>query len=90
MIIDGFHHQLPDTDAAETQEWLDSLDTVIQSDGQRRARYLMAKLIAHARAQNVDVPASVSTWRICPRRRRRYVSAMLFELSRSDATVVAS
>ena len=61
MIIDGFHHQLPDTDAAETQEWLDSLDTVIQSDGQRRARYLLAKLIAHARGQNVDVPASVST-----------------------------
>ena len=61
MIIDGFHHQIPDTDLAETQEWLDSLDTVIQSDGQRRAQFLLTKMISHARAQNVGVPASVST-----------------------------
>ena len=61
MIIDGFHHQIPDTDNAETQEWLDSLDTVIQSDGQRRAQFLLTKMISHARAQNVGVPASVST-----------------------------
>ena len=27
-IDDGFVHQLPDTDPAETQEWLDSLDAV--------------------------------------------------------------
>jgi pyruvate dehydrogenase E1 component len=61
MIIDGFHHQIPDTDNEETQEWLDSLDTVIQSDGQRRAQFLLTRMISHARAQNVGVPASVST-----------------------------
>ncbi|MDJ0960120.1 MAG: pyruvate dehydrogenase (acetyl-transferring), homodimeric type [Acidimicrobiia bacterium] len=61
MMIDGFHHQIPDSDPEETQEWLDSLDTMIESDGQQRARFMMARLIAHARAQNVDVPASVST-----------------------------
>ncbi len=61
MIIDGFTHQLPDTDPAETQEWLDSLDTVISSEGNARAQFLMAKLIERARSQNVGVPASVST-----------------------------
>ncbi len=61
MIIDGFHHQIPDTDPDETDEWLDSLDTVIKGDGQRRARYLMTRMIAHARSQNIEVPASVST-----------------------------
>ncbi len=61
MIIDGFHRQIPDSDPEETLEWLDSLDTMIESDGQQRARFIMARLIAHARAQNVDVPASVST-----------------------------
>ncbi len=61
MIIDGFTHQLPDTDPGETSEWLESLDTVISASGHSRAQFLMAKLIERARAQNVGVPASVST-----------------------------
>ena len=61
MIIDGFTHQIPDTDPDETTEWLESLDTVISAEGPARARFLMAKLIERARAQNVGVPASVST-----------------------------
>ena len=61
MIIDGFTHQLPDTDPEETQEWLDSLDTIVSAEGQTRARFLMARLIARARELNVGVPASVST-----------------------------
>jgi len=61
MIIDGFTHQIPDTDPDETREWLESLDTVISAEGPARARFLMAKLIERARAQNVGVPASVST-----------------------------
>jgi pyruvate dehydrogenase E1 component len=61
MIIDGFHHQIPDSDPEETLEWLDSLDTMIETDGQQRARFIMARMLAHARGQNVDVPASVST-----------------------------
>jgi len=61
MIIDGFTHQLPDTDPVETEEWLDALDSVIAYSGQSRARFLMARLIARAREQNVGVPASVTT-----------------------------
>ncbi len=53
MIIDGFTHQLPDTDPGETEEWLDALDSVIAYSGQTRARFLMARLIARAREQNV-------------------------------------
>ena len=37
MIIDGYVHQLPDQDPEETQEWLDSLDGVISSQGKMRA-----------------------------------------------------
>ena len=61
MIIDGYVHQLPDQDPEETQEWLDSLDGVISSQGKMRAQLLMAKLITRAREQNVGVPASIST-----------------------------
>ncbi len=61
MIIDGFTHQLPDIDAAETEEWLAALDQIIDVEGNARAQFLMAKMIQHARARNIGVPASVST-----------------------------
>ncbi|HKE75052.1 MAG TPA: pyruvate dehydrogenase (acetyl-transferring), homodimeric type, partial [Acidimicrobiales bacterium] len=61
MIIDGFVHQLPDTDPAETGEWLDSLDAVVDAHGKPRARFLMSKLIERARELQVGHPATVST-----------------------------
>jgi pyruvate dehydrogenase E1 component len=61
MIIDGFVHQLPDTDPGETQEWLDSLDAVVGAQGKTRARFLVSRLLERARELQVGVPASVST-----------------------------
>ncbi|CAN5704883.1 hypothetical protein BH24ACT3_BH24ACT3_19210 [soil metagenome] len=61
MIIDGFVHQLPDIDPGETQEWLDSLDAVLDTHGKGRAKYLMSKLLERARELQVGAPASVST-----------------------------
>src|SRR6185295_19115139 len=61
MFLDGFVHQLPDIDPAETQEWLDSLDAVVGAHGRSRARYLIARLMERARDQGVDVPAMVTT-----------------------------
>jgi pyruvate dehydrogenase E1 component len=61
VFIDGFVHQLPDIDPGETEEWLDSLDSVIDVGGRARARYLMARLMERAREQGVGVPAMVST-----------------------------
>src|SRR4051812_25977502 len=61
MIFDGFVHQLPDTDAGETQEWLDSLDAVIDRHGKTRARVLLSKLLERARESQGSFPATVST-----------------------------
>ena len=61
VIIDGFFHQLPDTDPTETQEWLDSLESVVTFQGKTRARFLMASLLERARELQVGTPASVST-----------------------------
>src|ERR671919_487932 len=61
MIIDGFVHQLPDTDPTETREWLDSLDAVVDAHGKTRARFLMSKLLERARDLQVGTPATVST-----------------------------
>ncbi len=61
MFIDGFVHQLPDVDPQETEEWLDSLDSVVEVGGRSRARYLIARLMERAREQGVGVPAMVSS-----------------------------
>ncbi len=61
VISDGLPSQIPDTDAAETREWLESFDTVLDVAGPRRARFLMLKLLEHARERQVGVPALRST-----------------------------
>ncbi|MBW3641459.1 MAG: pyruvate dehydrogenase (acetyl-transferring), homodimeric type, partial [Actinobacteria bacterium] len=61
MIFDGFVQQVPDIDPAETAEWLDSLDAVVDARGKNRARFLVAKLLERARALQIGFPATVST-----------------------------
>ena len=61
IITDGLPNQLPDIDPDETREWLESLDSAIDSDGRQRARYLMLKLLERARERQVGVPALRST-----------------------------
>ncbi|MEI8391834.1 MAG: pyruvate dehydrogenase (acetyl-transferring), homodimeric type [Actinomycetes bacterium] len=61
MLFDGSMHQLPDTDPNETQEWLDSLDSVINVHGKVRARYLLSRLLEKAQQSQVSFPATVST-----------------------------
>src|SRR5438094_9644857 len=61
MIIDGYSHQLPDAAPAETREWVDSLDSVVDQRGRPRARFLLARLMARARELQVGVPAMVSS-----------------------------
>ena len=61
MFSDGSIHQLPDVDAQETGEWLESLDAVIDVKGKARAHYLLARLMERAREQGAFVPAMVTT-----------------------------
>ncbi len=61
VISDGLPSHLPDVDPAETQEWLDSLDAVVDSAGRARARFLMLKLLERAREKSIGVPALRST-----------------------------
>ncbi len=42
-----------DADPAETGEWVDSLDAVVDKQGKRRARYLIKRVIESARRQGV-------------------------------------
>ncbi len=60
-ILNGIPSQLPDTDPEETQEWLDSLDGVVDEQGRTRARYIMLKLLERARQSNIGVPSLTAT-----------------------------
>ncbi len=59
-MSDHFTHQLPDTDPAETREWLDSLDAVVASQSPQRARYLVRRLLEHSHKQLGEL-ATIST-----------------------------
>ncbi|HEX6231847.1 MAG TPA: pyruvate dehydrogenase (acetyl-transferring), homodimeric type [Jiangellaceae bacterium] len=61
IISDGLPSQLPDIDAEETNEWLESLDAVVERSGRHRARYLMLALLQRARQHQVGVPSLRST-----------------------------
>ncbi len=60
-MYDAFRNQLPDSDSAETLEWLEALDQVIDEASPARARYLMNRLLFHARMRRIGLPAQVST-----------------------------
>ena len=61
MYFDEFKHQLPDIDETETADWLDSLDQVVDQEGENRARFLMFKLLKRARQRHVGLPSLTST-----------------------------
>ncbi|RFS81748.1 pyruvate dehydrogenase (acetyl-transferring), homodimeric type [Actinomadura spongiicola] len=61
IISDGLPSQLPDINPDETREWLESLDTVIKTEGRGRARYVMLRLLERARELQVGVPSLRST-----------------------------
>ena len=50
-----------DLDPVETQEWLDSLESVLDREGEDRARYLMTRLADRYRQDGMQVPFSVTT-----------------------------
>jgi pyruvate dehydrogenase E1 component len=60
-LSDGYVRQLPDVDPEETAEWIDSLDSLVDAGGERRARFVLATLTDRARALGVGTPVEVST-----------------------------
>jgi hypothetical protein len=56
VITDGLPSQVPDMDPAETQEWVESLDEVVDHAGRPRARSLLLSVLERARVRHVGVP----------------------------------
>ena len=53
--------QPPDADPAETQEWLDSVDALVDHAGRLRARELMLSVLGRARQRHVMLPGYDAT-----------------------------
>jgi pyruvate dehydrogenase E1 component len=51
----------PDIDPQETQEWLDSLEAVLENEGVERAHFLLERLIDKARRSGAYLPYSANT-----------------------------
>jgi pyruvate dehydrogenase E1 component len=56
-----FPTYLPDPDPVQTAEWIESISAVADKQGPRRVKYLVRRLIDHARLSGVDVPLLVQT-----------------------------
>ncbi len=50
-----------DPDVTETQEWLDALEAVIDTEGPERAHYLMERMADLARRRGAHIPFSANT-----------------------------
>src|ERR1700728_3695323 len=48
-------------DDTEIQEWLESLDSVLQSSGPDVASYILERLQAHAKVVGIDIPFTATT-----------------------------
>ncbi len=50
-----------DVDPMETQDWVDSIESVLDTDGEERAHYLIEKVIERAHRDGVKIPFSGTT-----------------------------
>ncbi|MEO8625252.1 MAG: pyruvate dehydrogenase (acetyl-transferring), homodimeric type [Candidatus Limnocylindrales bacterium] len=56
-----FKRQLPDRDAEETNDWVQSLDSVIEDEGKARAQFILYRLLKRARQHNLGLPPLTAT-----------------------------
>ena len=50
-----------DLDPTQTQEWIESIDSVIRSEGAERAHYLLERVIEHTRRSGAYLPFRANT-----------------------------
>ena len=53
--------QIPDSDPAETQEWVDSVNAMVDAVGPERARFILEVAAQHARTHGVQLSPAVTT-----------------------------
>src|SRR5690606_28944451 len=54
-------HGAIDKDPAETAEWIESLDGLIDTKGPARAEYIVERVVEHAASRQLGIPLSLNT-----------------------------
>ncbi|MBT8131754.1 MAG: pyruvate dehydrogenase (acetyl-transferring), homodimeric type, partial [Gammaproteobacteria bacterium] len=54
-------HSTNDSDPLETSEWLESIESVMRTQGPERARYLVDQVMDHMRRAGADMPYGANT-----------------------------
>lgn len=55
------NENIKDIDPTETQEWLEALQSVIEHEGEERAKFLLKQMLNKANAVGVNLPSSIHT-----------------------------
>ncbi len=55
------YNSTPDLDPIETQEWLDSLASVLKNEGPERAHFILENLVKYTRRRGVHLPFDATT-----------------------------
>jgi pyruvate dehydrogenase E1 component len=48
-VYGDFKQQLPDRDPQETEDWTESLESVVETEGNERAQFILYRLLKRAR-----------------------------------------
>ena len=59
--VDAVERELSESELAETREWLESIDYVLETKGPERVRTLLEHLQIHLKQQGVELPFSANT-----------------------------
>jgi pyruvate dehydrogenase E1 component len=60
-LFQQFHQSLTDIDPIETQEWIESLESVVECIDRQRAEFLIYRLLSRARQLGVSIPHTTHT-----------------------------
>lgn len=60
-LFQQFYRQLNDVDPIETQEWIESLESVVECVDRQRAEFLLYRLLSRARQLGVSIPHTTRT-----------------------------
>jgi pyruvate dehydrogenase E1 component len=61
MIFEQYKHQLPDVDPDETDDWMESLDELVDRAGKSRAQFVLYRLLKRARMLHLGLPPTTQT-----------------------------
>ena len=78
-----------DRDPQETQEWIDSLDSVVEAEGRERAQFILNRVVETARARGLDPATPAVAIASATRQAQRHAAGRADEIAALAETLPA-